>query len=118
MDPKLKGRGKIQAHASKGLPDAHASDFDVAWVSGLRFRNSTAIAAVCITPHGKSAQTNGLHLSIDAARQLADELDLAAKAGGSVDVTNHADGLPQVWRRISDVDAIVLATRISNAAKV
>lgn len=114
MAAKLKGLGTINAHPSTGAPTKRASDYDVAWVSGLAFRNSTATAAACVTPNGKDPRTSGLHLSIDAARDVASQLRrAAAEPGGSVDVANHSGGRENLWQRFSDADALVLADRVA-----
>lgn len=117
MAVKIKGVGKINAHASTGPPTKRASDYDVAWVSGLEFRNSDATAAVCVTPKGKDPRTSGLHLTIEAAKDVAAQLlTEAAAAGGAVEVTNHAAGLEKLWQRFADQEAVYLADKIAGVS--
>lgn len=115
--PKLKSEGKVVAHASTLPPTKRASDYDVAWVSGLEFRNSDATAAVCVTPKGRDPRTSGLHLTVDAARDVAAQLLVeAALEWGAVDVTNHAAGVEKLWQRFADQEAVYLADKIAGVS--
>lgn len=117
--PKLKSAGLVGARASTGAATKRASDYDVAWVSGLAFRNSDATAAVCVTPRGKSPADSGLHLTTDAAAELADALTYAAGANfGAVEVTNHRDGVDRLWQRFSQQDAVWLADNLAGVSGV
>lgn len=118
--PKYKTIGLITAHAATGAPTALESKFDVAWVTGLEFRNTKiangATAALCITPIGHNPHLggNGLHLAPDAARQLSGDLELQAWGAVAVDVDNHDDGEVNVWKRFSATDAMTLGKRIAD----
>lgn len=115
--PKIKSVGKLGARASAEKPTKRASDYDVGWVSGLTFRNSSSIAAVCITSRGRDPKTSGLHMTTEAGRDLARLLNLAAsQEQTSVEVTNHSGGDVQPWQRFSNADAVLLADRLAGVS--
>lgn len=117
--PKYKTLGLISAHATNNRPTANISNYKVAWVTGLAFRNKKAngaTAALCVTPNNQDPKKDGLHLAPDAARQLAVDLLAQVKLpGASVSVNNHRKGEENVWEVFSDGDAGTLASRITVA---
>lgn len=117
MAVKLKAVGKLGARATSLKPTKRASDYDIGWVSGLTFRNSPAIAAVCVTPRGRDPKTSGLHITTEAGRDLARLLNLAASQDQtSVEITNHSGGDVQPWQRFSNADAVLLADRLAGVS--
>lgn len=114
--PKIKGIGKIVAHAANDEATAHIAGYSVEWRSGLKFRNSAETAALCIYVSGRDPRLSGLHLDEAAARKLAADLRAEiAKPGSSVSVNNHSGGNEQIWQRFTDADATILASRILGA---
>lgn len=113
--PKLKQPGEITAHASSSRPTASASAYRVAWVPGLRLRDTTATTAVCVTVKTHDPKVDGLHLTAPAARELAAELRAQATST-AVDVDNHSHGHTNVWKRFSRADALSIAGGLTAAA--
>lgn len=113
--PKLKLPGLVVARVATEIPTKQASQYRVAWVDGLRFRNSDETAALCIFPARRDPYRSGLHLTFSAAQELAVGLWSAAAGQASVQVWNHRGGEPQEWERFSAADALVLADAIGGA---
>jgi hypothetical protein len=118
--PKLKYPGNILVDyaAAKNPP---ADGLVAQWKTGLSFKNTNQVhAAVCVyDPAHEDYRVGGLHLTGNAARQLAtDLLHMAGThATGGVEIVNHRNHRRNIWWMLRPRDAKVLSGQLTQAAR-
>jgi hypothetical protein len=119
-NPKLKDVGNILVDYVPSKSPA-ASGLIAQWHTGLNFKNAPTVhSAVCVyDPVHDDYRVGGLHLTPNAARQLATDLGKAAgtHASGGVDIVNHRNHRRNIWVTLRPHDAQALASQIAAAAR-